>query len=63
MAEAYPSMLLPLQGASLFAPYTQGVDLGYELMPLRGASTHLTEEPFYVFVKVLQHSAEDVYKG
>ena len=38
-------MLLPLQGALSIDSYTQGVALGYVLMPLRGVSTHLTEEP------------------
>ena len=37
-------MLLPLQGALFIASYTQGVALGYVLMPLRGVSTHLTKE-------------------
>ena len=38
---------MPLQGALFLAFCTQGDALGYVLMPLRGASTHLTEEPNY----------------
>ena len=46
----YVSVLLPLQGVSSTAHYTQGVAslaLGYELLPPR-ISTHLTEEPVFL---------------
>ena len=60
-------MLLPLQGALSIDSYTQGVALGYVLMPLRGVSTHLTEEPFFCSVfmcaRVLTHDANIVIFG
>ena len=50
-------MLLPLQGALSIDSYTQGVALGYVLMPLRGVSTYLTEEPYIWHIYEYPHAA------